>query len=237
MNEPQKSDPAADLELYRETASPPNFLFSGGMLIGGGVLAVWAPDTSEYSSTAMLIVGLVIAAFGGVLLIHQLRGLGRQGPFLEFNPAGITLLPAAGQREQYRWSEVGELRASTQVIRGRHGSKSEFHYLCAFTDLRHDLLQNGGHSEQPDYVNADIIIDLGMFPSGKSRETASALAERANVWRDAYGAPEIEVDSSTSEAQLDELKDDIAKKRMKHVAVSILCMIGVIAFMALLEFL
>ncbi len=143
-------------------------------------------------------------------------------PRIILNREGISFV-SLFKHQFWKWRDVGPFVSDVQIIQ-----TSSRHYVCAFTDENHDLMQAHKQSEQPTYKTADIIIGLSLLPPGKNGDTATQFANRLNEWRDEFGAPEIEIKPHMTKKVLLTLR-----KKMRNQRILIFAMIFV-AFIILL---
>lgn len=145
------------------------------------------------------------------LIVLDFYGIRREGVFSTKN---------------WRWRDVGVFSVGGEWV-----GQFPRYYLCAFTDVNHDLMVSHGEEPKPTVGNADIKIFLGATDAGWSRKNAEDLAAKANAWRDRFGAPEIEVDAANASAKYYLLKGTLEGRSRRYALM--IAGVGILA--AILE--
>lgn len=118
----------------------------------------------------------------------------------------------------WRWSEVGPFSVH-YVSAGRGGSSL---VLCAYTDENYDLMAAHGIARRPSAFDADVQINLSLFPAGSTQGKADQLAETVNQWREKFGSPELNVDRLSSKSDA----ENLAKKKQTKFFIVLSILIG-----------
>jgi|GEM_PF-4054289 len=134
-----------------------------------------------------------IVAYGclSIFLLALLLGITRlfsRAPLLRLNKHGVYFETLVGYKS-WKWEQLGPL--NIDIIQYR------FHrmiVLCAYSDLRHDILEKSGETPKPSIHDADIQITVSQLAAGNSEHKATKLAEELNQWREKYGKPENNAD-------------------------------------------
>lgn len=162
-------------------------------------------------------------AFGAIMLMQPYYFIFKNMPQLELSPEGMKLKNPIRSRF-YAWKDVGIF-----AVRVHHLRSNTRRYLCAYTDINHDLLVTYDEGTSASLVDADIIIDLSILTAGQSSETANGLVTEVNRWREKYGAPENNaLDLNPSQIRAIKAKQETKISANKHIKFTVFILLTIL---------
>ncbi|MBL4906973.1 MAG: hypothetical protein JKX94_05925 [Sneathiella sp.] len=187
--------------------------------ISCGTLLINTGPISDNLTLLIIIWGAVLICSAGAPVMLAVLIL--RIPKIELSCEGISYV-ALFRKKIWNWRDIGPFVSDIRQVQN-----ISHHYICAFSDENHDLMQIHNQSIQPDYLIAEIVISLNLLPPGKNSETAAIFADKLNEWREKYGAPEIEVNhQNTKEAAAKFLKKIRNRKIVYYVTVFVCVIIA-----------
>lgn len=155
-----------------------------GLAVGGALAAVALGAGAVMQGVLWLWAPAVLSAGVAVLFVAYLV---LKVPRLAFSAEGLTH-DSGAQHRFWAWPDVGPF--SLDVARGRGWRQT--YVMCALTDEHHDLLLKNAGDATARIGTADIVVPLALLKCNRSEGAAQACVDRANDWREQYGAPAIE---------------------------------------------